>query len=371
MYIWEQQQWPNWQFDLTRLTGMLSEARHRQGRLIGRMETLGFSLQDEAELSTLTLDVVKNSEIEGENLNAEQVRSSLARRLGLDIGAIAPADRHVDGVVEMMLDATRNYTQPLSADRLFAWHGALFPTGRSGLATVRVAAWRDDAAGPMQVVSGAFGHERVHYQAPPAACLGQEMDRFLCWFNATDTGIEPVLKAGLAHLWFVTLHPFDDGNGRIARAIGDMALARSEGTSRRFYSLSAQIQYNRSEYYQVLERTQKGSMDVTPWLDWFLENLCQAMDRAEETLALVLAKARFWEQNKARSLNQRQIMMLNRLLDGFDGKLTSSKWAKLAKCSQDTALRDITALLEFGILRKSDAGGRSTGYEVKLEGTPE
>lgn len=368
MYIWEQQQWPEWQFDHSRLIGPLAEARHRQGRLIGRMESLGFSLQDEAELSTLTLDVVKNSEIEGELLNVEQVRSSLARRLGLDIGALAPADRHVDGVVEMMLDATRHFDQPLTIERLFAWHGALFPTGRSGLATVRVAAMRDDSTGPMQVVSGAFGHERVHYQAPPAACLPQEMDRFLHWFNAGATGTDTLLSAGLAHLWFVTIHPFDDGNGRIARAIGDMALARSEGTSRRFYSMSAQIRLNRTAYYQVLEQTQKGSMDVTMWLEWFLDNLCHALDSAEVTLAQVLAKARFWEQHKAHSLNQRQITMLNRLLDGFEGKLTSTKWAKIAKCSQDTALRDITALLECGILRKSDAAGRSTAYELRGAG---
>jgi Fic family protein len=364
MYIWEQQKWPDWQFNLTRLARPLAEARYRQGHLIGRMETLGFSLQDEAELSTLTLDVVKSSEIEGENLNTEQVRSSLARRLGMDIGALAPTDRNVEGVVEMMLDATRNYDQPLTKDRLFAWHGALFPTGRSGLLKVRVADWRDDSAGPMQVVSGVFGHERVHYQAPPASSLEQEMNSFLSWFNSKNTDIDLLLKAGLAHLWFVTLHPFDDGNGRIARAVGDMAMARSEGTSRRFYSLSAQIRRNRNSYYEILEQTQKQSMDVTPWLEWFLDNLCQAMDSAEDTLAQVLTKSRFWEQHKAHSLNQRQIMMINRLLDGFEGKLTSSKWAKLAKCSQDTALRDITALLECGILYKTDAAGRSTGYEL-------
>ncbi len=369
MYIWELPQWPDWKFDLARLAGPLAEVRHLQGRLIGRMEALGFPLQDQAELSTLTQDVIKSSEIEGEQLNAEQVRSSLARRLGVDIGALAPVDRHIDGVVEMMLDATRQYAQPLTKERLFAWHGALFPTGRSGLAVVRVAQWRDDAAGPMQVVSGAFGHETVHFQAPPATCLEFEMDRFLVWFNAENSGGDPVLKAGLAHLWFVTLHPFEDGNGRIARAIGDMALARSEGTSRRFYSLSAQLRHNRSQYYHMLEQTQKGTLEITCWLEWFLVNLKQSLTRAEETLAQVFAKARFWEQCKAQSLNQRQIMMLNRLLDGFEGKLTSSKWAKLAKCSQDTALRDIAALVEYGILRRTDAAGRSTGYELLLTET--
>jgi len=366
MYIWEQSQWPKWRFDVARLAVLLADVRHRQGHLTGRMESLGFSLQDEAELSTLTLDVIKTSEIEGETLDAGQVRSSLARRLGLDIGALAPADRHIDGVVEMMLDATRNYKQSLTCERLFGWHGALFPTGRSGLTQVRVADWRDDAGGPVQVVSGAYGHETVHYQAPPASSLHVEVGRFVDWFNTPQSGLDPVLHAGLAHLWFVTLHPFDDGNGRIARAIGDMALARSEGSSRRFYSLSAQIRKSRSNYYHILEKTQKGDMDVTPWLEWFLTSLRQALSGAEETLGQVLVKARFWEQHKGRTLNQRQIMMLSRLLDGFEGKLTSSKWAQLAKCSQDSALRDISSLLDCGILKKAAAGGRSTGYEIVL-----
>lgn len=364
MYIWEQHDWPNWKFDLAHLSRHLSEAHYSQGRLFGKMESLGFNFQDETELSTLTQDVVKSSEIEGDNLNSDQVRSSLARRLGMDIGLTVPSDRSVDGVVEMMLDATRNYNQPLTDSRLFAWHGALFPTGRSGLAAVRVAAWRDDSAGPMQVISGAFGHERVHYQAPPAFRLEQEMDQFFCWFNAEEAVVDPLIKAGLSHLWFVTLHPFDDGNGRIARAIGDMALAKAEKTSRRFYSLSSQIRHNRNSYYETLEQTQKQGMDVTIWLEWFLVNLCQAIDNAEGTLAQVIAKARFWEKQHLRSLNQRQVMMLNRLLDGFEGKLTSSKWAKLAKCSQDTALRDIASLLEYEILQKSDAAGRSTSYEL-------
>lgn len=366
MYIWEQPQWPEWQFDLARLAGRLAEVRHLQGRLIGRMEALGFQLQNEAELSTLTQDIIKTSEIEGEKLPAEQVRSSLAYRLGLNVGALPAVDRHVDGMVEMMLDATHNYARPLTAKRLFSWHGALFPTGRSGMLKVRVATWRTDAAGPMQVVSGAFGHEKVHYQAPPATQLEQEMAVFLTWFNAANSTIDPVLKAGVAHLWFVTLHPFEDGNGRIARAIGDMALARSEATSRRFYSLSAQLRHNRSQYYQMLEQTQKGTLEVTCWLEWFLENLMQALTRAEETLAQVLEKARFWERHTGKTLNQRQVQLLNRLLDGFEGKLTSSKWAKLAKCSQDTALRDIAALVEYGILRRTDAAGRSTGYELLL-----
>ncbi len=369
MFIWEQPHWPDWQFDMTSLGGLLAAVRHQQGRLIGRMSALGFGYQDEAELASLTLEVLKTSEIEGESLAVEQVRSSLARQLGIAAAALVPADRHVDGVVDMMLDATRNYRQPLSRERLFAWHGALFPTGRSGLRQLRVGCWRNDLTGPMQVVSGAFGREKVHYQAPPATELDQQTDRFFEWFNSEKVGLDPVLKAALAHLWFVTLHPFEDGNGRIARAIGDMALARSEGQSRRFYSLSAQLRKNRSGYYRILEQTQRGCMDVTPWLGWFLENLSLALSGAEDTVAQVLRKSRFWDRYRPLGLNERQVLLLNRLLDGFEGKLTSSKWAQLAKCSQDTALRDISALLEAGVLYKQAAGGRSTGYELTPEGS--
>lgn len=364
MFIWEQPGWPDWRFDMTSLGGLLAAVRHQQGRLIGRMSALGFGYQDETELASLTLEILKTCEIEGETLAAEQVRSSLARHLGIESAALIPADRHVDGVVEMMLDATRQYRQPLTRERLIAWHGALFPTGRSGLRQLRVGCWRDDANGPMQVVSGAFGREKVHYQAPPAAALDAQTDHFLAWFNDEKNGLDPVLKAGVAHLWFVTLHPFEDGNGRIARAIGDMALARSEGQNRRFYSLSAQLRKNRSAYYRILEKTQRGGMDVTSWLGWFLENLQCALSGAEDTVAVVLYKSRFWERYRHAGLNGRQVAMLNRLLDGFDGKLTSSKWARLSKCSQDTALRDISSLLESGVLRKQSAGGRSTSYEL-------
>ena len=364
-YIWEHPDWPKWFCDFTRLAGPLAAGRHAQGRLLGRMESLGFRLKDDAWLQTITRDVVKTSEIEGERLDAEQVRSSIARRLGMDIGALAPVDRHVEGIVAMMLDATQGHADPLTADRLFAWHGALFPTGRSGLRRIRVAAWRDDAAGPMQVVSGPIGREKVHYTAPPAERLPAEVARFIDWFERHDD-LDPVLKAGLAHLWFVTLHPFDDGNGRIARAIGDMALARSEQTGRRFYSLSAQIQEERTDYYAGLERTQKNGLDVTPWLLWFLACLQGAIARAETTLSAVLVKARFWERFADTPLSDRQIKMLNRLLDGFEGKLTTSKWAKLTKCSQDTAYRDILALIEMGALKKSAAAGRSTSYEIVL-----
>lgn len=364
MYIWEEKNWPQWRYDLLRLADPLAKVRHQQGRFLGRMESLGFKLRDEAVLTTLTEDVLKTSAIEGERLNVEQVRSSLARRLGLDAGALLPVDRHVEGVVEMLLDATRHYDQLLTIERLFAWHGALFPTGRSGLIHIRVACWRDDAKGPMQVISGPYGHEKVHYLAPPAQQLPVEMERFLAWFNAADDKIDPVLKAGLAHFWFVTLHPFDDGNGRMARAIGDMALARSEGTPQRFYSLSAQLEAERSSYYDILEQSQKGSLDVTAWLEWFLVCLSRALDRSEATMAAVLRKARFWEEHATQALNERQIRMLNRLLDGFEGKLTTSKWAKLTKCSQDTAYRDILQLIECGILLKCEAGGRGTAYEL-------
>lgn len=366
MFIWEQPDWPCWSFDLEKLAEPLAKVRHHQGRFLGRMESLGFKLRDEAVLTTLTQDVVKTSEIEGEHLNAAQVRSSIARRLGIDSVALVPADRHVDGVVEMLLDATRNYAEPLTAERLFSWHGALFPTGRSGLNKVLTATWRDDAKGPMQVVSGPYGHEKIHYVAPPAELIPQEMDRFLAWFNAENSGLDPVLKAGLAHFWFVTIHPFDDGNGRIARAIGDMALGRSEQTAYRFYSLSAQIEAERRAYYEILEQSQKGTMDVTAWMEWFLDCLGRALGRAELTMETVLQKARFWEKHASQALNERQIMMLNRLLDGFEGKLTTTKWAKIAKCSQDTAYRDILQLVEYGILRKGEAGGRGTNYELAI-----
>lgn len=362
-YIHELTAWPDFRWDTQRLVEPLAAVRHRQGRLIGRMEGLGFPLRTEAVLQTLTEDVLKSSEIEGEFLNKDQVRSSIARRLGLDIGALTPADRNVEGVVEMMLDATQNFTAPLTEERLFAWHAALFPTGRSGMTPIAVGAWRKDKSGPMQVVSGPIGHEHVHYQAPPARRLKQDMKAFLTWFNS-KSDLDPVLKSALAHLWFVTIHPFDDGNGRIARAIADMALARSENSAQRFYSMSAQIRQERSAYYDILEATQKGDLDVTSWLEWFLACLNRAFDGADQILANVLRKARFWDAQAGASLNDRQRDILNRLLTGFEGKLTSSKWAKIEKCSQDTALRDIESLVKKGILTKDAAGGRSTSYSL-------
>ncbi len=363
MYIHELQDWPQFRLDKDHLAEPLASVRHRQGRLIGRMESLGFKLQQEAVLQTLTEDVLKSSEIEGERLEAEQVRSSIARRLGMDVGALKPADRHVEGVVEMMLDATRHYHQALTAERLFAWHASLFPTGRSGMRSIRVGVWRDDSTGPMQVVSGPIGKERVHFAAPAAGRLEHEMTAFLQWFER-PADIDEVLKAGLSHLWFVTIHPFDDGNGRIARAIADMALARSEKSPQRFYSMSAQIRQERADYYDILEQTQKGTMDITPWMDWFLGCLGRAIDGAQTSLGAVLAKARFWESTRGVPLNERQTLVLNRLLDGFEGKLTTSKYAKLTKSSPDTALRDILPLVERGILVRGPEGGRSTSYAL-------
>jgi len=361
-YIHEQPKWPNLHWDDERLAKPLAAVRHRQGRLIGRMEALGFPLQEEAVLHALTEDVLKSSEIEGEILNKDQVRSSIARRLGMDIGGLVPTDRNVEGVVEMMLDAAQNYAKPLTAERLFAWHAALFPTGRSGMSRIIVGAWRDDTTGPMQVVSGPYGRERVHCEAPAADRLEGEMAQFLDWFESAEP--DPVLKAGIAHLWFVTIHPFDDGNGRIARAITDLALARAEGMPQRFYSMSAQIRTERKAYYDMLEATQKGGLDITPWLLWFIGCLDRAFDGSEVILANVMRKAHIWEKLAPQPLNNRQHAIINRLLDGFEGKLTSSKWAKLAKTSPDTALRDINDLVERGILVKDPAGGRSTSYSL-------
>lgn len=362
-YIWQASDWPNWRYDLAALAGPLTEVSRAQGLLIGRLSDVGMALRDQASLSALTEDVVKTSEIEGEQLDVASVRSSIARRLGVDVGALAPVDRHVEGVVEMVLDATANCNAPVSLERLFGWHAALFPTGYSGLSKIRVGGWRDDAGGPMQVVSGPFGRQRVHFEAPPADRLETETGRFLNWVN-TESDEPPLIKAGLAHLWFVTLHPFDDGNGRIARAIGDLLLARADGSPQRFYSLSAQIQRERKGYYDILERTQKGTLDVTAWLAWFLDALHRAVDEAQHTLDAVLAKARFWQRFAGTPMNERQVKLVNRMLDGFEGKLTTSKWAAIAKCSPDTALRDINELLAHGVLRKAAAGGRSTHYEL-------
>jgi Fic family protein len=365
-YIHERPEWPDFHWDLGTLADPLAAIRHKQGLLLGRMNALGFAIRAEAGLEILTLDVVKSSAIEGEILDMAQVRSSLARRLGIDIGGLAPTNRNVDGIVEMMLDATQRYTEPLTAERLFGWHAALFPMGYGLARRITVGAWRTPKAGPMQVVSGYIGHEKVHFEAPAAERLDREMARFLNWFNA-PLDLDPVLKAGIAHLWFVTIHPFEDGNGRIARAIADCALARADDCQQRFYSMSGRIERERNDYYAILERTQKGALDITPWLDWFLGCLGRAIDGADETLAAVFRKAHVWQRASRFQLNERQRGMINRLLDGFEGKLTSGKYAKLAKCSPDTALRDIRELLNFGILRQSAARGRSTSYELADE----
>jgi len=360
MYIYQTKEWPNFTWDNSELLTLLANVRHLQGRLLGQMESLGFKLKEEAVLSTLTLDVLKSTEIEGEILNKDQVRSSIARKLGLEVSGLVDSPRNVDGVVEMMLDATQNYMRPIATERLFGWHAALFPTGFSGMYKIEVGKYR---SGDMQVVSGAMGKEKVHYEAPKADQVESEMNMFLEWFNSTSE-TDSVLKAAIAHFWFVTIHPFDDGNGRITRAITDLQLARSDGSSQRFYSMSNQILIERKKYYEILEKSQHGTSDITEWLVWFLSCLENALLNSGDVLDSVLKKARFWEKHSQTPLNDRQRLMLNKLLDGFEGKLTSSKWAKIAKCSQDTAIRDIQDLINKGILQKEAQGGRSTNYEL-------
>lgn len=366
MYIWQKKEWPQWQCDLQSLAQPLWIVHKKQSRLLGKMDALGFKLREEAHLRILTKEVICTSEIEGEHLNPNTVRSSVARRLGIEIGALAPSDRLVDGVVDMIIDATSHYEKKLTKERLFGWHAALFPTGYSGMTKIKIGSWRDDATGPMQVVSGALGRERVHYEAPPASKLNQEMKIFLTWFEKQSAKLDSILMAGHAHLWFETLHPFGDGNGRIGRALSDMLLARAEKAPCCFYSLSAQIQRERKEYYRMLEYAQHNSLNDTEWLRWFLGCLERAVDHAEETLATILVKARFWNHWSGTALNKRQIQLINQLLDGFEGKLTSSKWAKITKCSPDTGLRDIQELLTHGILEKEAAGGRSTSYQILM-----
>ena len=363
-YIHQNPDWPNLRWNSAKLLPLLADIRHRQGRLLGRMEGLGFRLRAEASLTMLTSDVIKSSAIEGSLLDAEQVRSSIARRLGLDFGGNAKASRDVEGVVEMILDAAQKYAEPLTSERLFGWHASLFPTGRSGMRRITVGAWRPADIGAMQVVSGPMGRERVHFEAPTADRLEREVSAFLGWFEAAN-GIDPVLKAGIAHFWFVTIHPFEEGNGRISRAIADMALARAEGTIDRFYSMSTQIEAEKKQYYLNLEQSQKGGVDITSWLEWFLGCLGRAIAGAEAGLASVLGKAKIWERiNNQSQVNERQRKVINRLLDGFEGKLSTSKYAKLAKCSGDTALRDIKILLDQGILIQDEGGGRNTSYRL-------
>ncbi len=363
IYIYQHSDWPNFYWDSKSIISTLAQVRYLQGKLIGRMEALGFQLRNEAVLETLTLEVIKSSEIEGQILDLDQVRSSIARRLGMDISGLVPSDRNVDGIVEMMLDATQNFNKSMTADRLFGWHSALFPSGRSGMYKIIVGNWRDDSKGPMQVVSGAIGKEKVHYQAPPASDIRKEMKIFLTWFNKEPED-DLLIKSALAHLWFLTIHPFEDGNGRLARALSEMMLTRSDGVSQRFYSMSAQIRSARKDYYNILEKTQKGTLDITEWLVWYLNCLENTLHSSDVILSKVLYKHKLWTKFASEVLNNRQILLINKLLDDFTGLLTTSKWAKIAKCSQDTALRDIRDLLNKGILQKNPSGGRSTNYRL-------
>ena len=363
IYIHQNRHWPNFKWASDDIVNLLSEARNLQGRLQGKMEALGFELRNEALLDTLTQDVLKTSEIEGELLNHDQVRSSIARKLGMDIASSVQSDRNIDGLVEMMLDATQNCFKPLTKSRLFDWHAALFPSGRSGMYKIIAGNWRKDTSGPMQVVSGPIGKEKVHFEAPHSDLIEKEMNAFLKWFS-TNNQIDLVVKAAVAHLWFVTIHPFDDGNGRIARALADMLLAQSDKSNQRFYSMSAQIRIERKQYYDILEKTQQGDLNITNWILWFLKCLIHALHSTDAVLGKVVFKGIFWQIHAKAIFNERQKNMINKLLDGFDGKLTSSKWAKIAKCSKDSAIRDINDLIDKKILRKEEAGGRSTNYEL-------
>ena len=365
MYIYNHPNWPHFEWNNAKLLPLLSYVRNRQGKLIGKMGALGFELQNEANLEILTLDIIKSTEIEGEFLDKEQVRSSIARRLGLDIPGLVHAERNVDGIVDLMLDATKNYDKELTKERLFSWHAALFPPGQSGMYKIITGGWRDDSTGPMQVVSGALGKEKIHYQAPPAAQLENEMRIFIDWFNLEQEN-DLVLKSAIAHLWFVTLHPFEDGNGRMARALSDMLLARSDEQSYRFHSMSTQIQKERNSYYEILEKTQQGDLDITNWLEWYLNCLLHAIENSEKILEKIMIKHSFWAENSQVTLNERQRKILNMLMDDLEGVLNTSKWAKIGKCSQDTALRDIQDLMKKGILVKSRQGGRSTNYELNI-----
>ena len=359
-YIYQYKSWPNFTWNEKEVQVILGKVRHLQGKIFGQVSALGFSIKEETMLTTLTLDVLKSSEIEGELLNYEQVRSSIARRLGIEYAGMVYSDRNVEGVVEMMLDATQNYDEPIDEERLFGWHSALFPTGRSGMYKIDVARYRQEE---MQIVSGAMGKEKIHYQAPPPKQVKYEMDRFLDWLN-NDEEIDLVIKSAIAHFWFIIIHPFDDGNGRIARAISDLLLARSDNSSQRFYSLSNQILLERKVYYNILQKIQHKDGEITEWIIWILNCLYHALKNTEQTIEKVLYKADFWDKHKNTILNSRQRLMLNKLLDGFEGKLKTSKWAKIAKCSQDTALRDVKDLIEKGILRQEKSGGRSTNYEL-------
>lgn len=368
IYIHEKDNWTNFTWNEKLVSKKLAQTRNLQGRLLGKMESLGFDLQDEAVLNTITLEIVKSSEIEGEILDLEQVRSSVARRLGIELAGAIESERHIDGIVEMMLDATQRYDIPITKDRLFGWHSSLFPTGWSNMYKIIVADWRKDTTSPMQVISGAMGKEIIHFEAPNSDRINSEVETLINWIELQND-IDPVLKAAIVHLWFITIHPFEDGNGRITRAITELLLARSDNSVKRFYSMSSQIRIERKQYYEILEKTQKGESEITEWILWFLECLINSFESTSELLSKILLKAEFWKINTTTILNERQQKMLNKLLDGFDGKLTTSKWGKICKCSQDTALRDIQDLIKKEILQKEKSGGRSTNYELKMPGS--
>lgn len=363
MYIYQHKDWPNFTFDTEKILSILSFVRNKQGKLIGKMSALGFSLRNEANLEILTLEILKSTEIEGEILDKNQVRSSIARRLGIDVAGLVYSERNVDGIVDLMLDATNNFNQELTKERLFSWHNSLFPTGQSGMYKIITGVWRDDSTGPMQVVSGALGREKIHFQAPNAKMIENEMRIFFDWFNY-DQNIDLVIKSAIAHLWFVTLHPFEDGNGRISRALTDMLLARSDEQSFRFYSMSTQIRKERNSYYSILEKTQKGDLDITEWIIWFLECLLRSIENTDVLLEKIIYKHSFWLKFSNISFNDRQLKILTMLMDDFEGVLNTTKWAKIGKCSQDTALRDINDLIHKGVLCKSETSGRSTNYSL-------
>lgn len=364
-YIHQKEDWPQFKWNNDTILTLLGKVRNLQGKIVGKMENLGFELKSEAALTTLTLDVIKSTEIEGEILDPAQVRSSVARRLGMEIEDSIYSERNVDGVVDMLIDATQNFKSKLTQDRLFDWHASLFPTGRSGMYKIIVGDWRKDTTGPMQVVSGAMGKEKVHFEAPKSELIASEIENFIRWFNS-EQNMDPVIKAGIAHLWFITIHPFEDGNGRISRALTDLLLARADGVSQRYYSMSSQIRIDRKLYYDTLEKSQQSTLDITIWLEWFLNCLIKALNESDGILMKVLNKHKFWNKYGVEIQNERQKLMLNKLLDNFNGKLTSSKWAKMTKCSNDTALRDIQDLIKKGVLKKEQAGGRSTNYELVI-----
>jgi len=368
MYVWQREDWTErWYWDEQQCLGPLSEARLRQGRLLGKGEALGLDLGIELQVTALVDEAVTTSAIEGESLDREPLRSSVARRLGMPHAGLPPVKQREDGLVQVLMDATGQCNEPLTSDRLKSWQAALFPTGYSGIRKIVVGAWRKGPE-PMQVVSGRPDRETVHYEAPPTEAVDAEVERFLRWWGSSGPPDDGLLRAALAHLWFVTIHPFEDGNGRIARAVADMALAQDEGTQARLHSMSAQIAEERKQYYAELQRAQGGDGDVTDWFCWFLGCIGRAMRRAEQEVDRVLAKARFWHRVRSVPINERQLKVVNRLLDagpgGFEGGITTRKYVALTRTSRATAQREIADLVSKGLLVPLPGGGRSSAYEI-------